>query len=52
MRILAIDPGPRQSAWLILDVETAMPVEFDIWLNTTLGRVRHLAEHHARVRAA
>ncbi len=30
MRVLAIDPGPEQSAWLWFDCESKLPVEFGI----------------------
>ncbi len=33
MRLLAIDPGTTESAWLIYDTETRVPVEWDKALN-------------------
>jgi len=36
MRLLAIDPGPRQSAWVVLDVETQRPLAHAITANDEL----------------
>lgn len=36
--VLAIDPGPERSAWLILDTRTGRPVRFDIEGNDSFVR--------------
>jgi len=48
MRILAIDPGPTYSAWVIYDTEKNKPIRADIWSNENLivtidGAVKSLA---------
>lgn len=47
MKILAIDPGPAQSAWLIYDTAKKRPLKFGIEQN---GELRHKTKHWAENR--